>query len=205
MVLQGIPILEDQCIGDSLQYINSAFQTLCANAETFSSTVNGNFALNSTVTSLSSTVDAKFIPKPASASAQQVLTYNGSTTTWVASAAPNGSTGPTSAKAWVNFDGTLATPSSVGKSYNVSSITKNGTGDYTVNFATAMANANYAVAGIVQRFGSPWGYTVSPYPDATSPYDPAVAFNLSTFRAKCQDYAGNHEDGGTISLIFFGN
>ena len=42
------------------------------------------------VTSLSSTVDAKFIPKPASASAQQVLTYNGSTATWVASAASVG-------------------------------------------------------------------------------------------------------------------
>lgn len=30
-------------------------------------------------------------------------------------------------------------------SYNVSSVTKNGTGDYTVNFATAMADANYSV------------------------------------------------------------
>ena len=31
-------------------------------------------------------------------------------------------------------------------SYNVSSVTKNGTGNYTVNFATAMADANYSVA-----------------------------------------------------------
>lgn len=30
-------------------------------------------------------------------------------------------------------------------SYNVSSVTKNGTGEYTVNFATAMADANYSV------------------------------------------------------------
>ena len=30
MILNGIPISDDQCIGDSLQYINSAFQTLSA-------------------------------------------------------------------------------------------------------------------------------------------------------------------------------
>jgi hypothetical protein len=48
-------------------------------------------------------------------------------------------------KAWVNFDGTLATPITPRASYNVSSITKNGTGDYTVNFTTAMTDANYSV------------------------------------------------------------
>jgi hypothetical protein len=37
--------------------------------------------------------------------------------------------------------------SNIRSSYNVSSVTKNATGDYTVNFATAMADANYAVAG----------------------------------------------------------
>jgi hypothetical protein len=55
-------------------------------------------------------------------------------------ATQNGMTGI--AKAWVNFDGT-GTPSIRG-SFNVSSITDNGTGDYTVNFTTAMPNANYA-------------------------------------------------------------
>jgi hypothetical protein len=49
------------------------------------------------------------------------------------------------AKAWVNFDGTTS-PGTIRSSYNVSSITKNGTGDYTVNFATAMADANYSWA-----------------------------------------------------------
>jgi len=46
-------------------------------------------------------------------------------------------------KAWVNFNGT-GTPA-IRSSYNVSSITKNGTGDYTVNFAAAMADTNYSV------------------------------------------------------------
>ena len=48
-----------------------------------------------------------------------------------------------SAKAWVNFNGT-GTPA-IRASYNVSSITRNGTGLYTVNFNNAMTDANYAV------------------------------------------------------------
>ena len=216
----------------------------------------GSFALKTDLTALSSTsstslaglsatVDAKFIPKPASASAQQVLTYNGSTATWVASAAPgsDGAVGVTAintSKAWVNFNGASAfytsgntvtyvanSPSAgqttvtvdrtatwsplpvvgdwvtvsgvtgatavngtfqitevdnvafnikyivpsvvtgtvggtafayivaIRSSYNVSSVTKNGTGDYTVNFSTPMADANYSVV-----FGA--GETVSP-------------------------------------------
>lgn len=46
-------------------------------------------------------------------------------------------------RAWVNFNGG-GTPS-IRASGNVSSITKNGTGDYTVNFTTAMPDANYSV------------------------------------------------------------
>ena len=51
----------------------------------------------------------------------------------------NGMTGI--AKAWVNFNGTGTV--AIRSSFNVSSITDNGTGDYTVNFTTAMPNANY--------------------------------------------------------------
>ncbi len=50
-----------------------------------------------------------------------------------------------SAKAWVNFDGTGTV--AIRASYNVSSITDNGTGDYTVNFTNALVDANYSVAG----------------------------------------------------------
>ena len=46
------------------------------------------------------------------------------------------------AKAWVNFNGTGTV--AIRASFNVSSITDNGTGDYTVNFTTAMVDANYA-------------------------------------------------------------
>jgi hypothetical protein len=46
-------------------------------------------------------------------------------------------------KAWVNFNGTSTV--AIRASYNVSSITDNGTGDYTVNFTTALADANYGL------------------------------------------------------------
>lgn len=45
-------------------------------------------------------------------------------------------------RAWVNFNGTGTV--AIRASGNVSSITDNGTGDYTVNFTTAMQDANYA-------------------------------------------------------------
>jgi len=66
-----------------------------------------------------------------------VLTSDG--TSWT-SAANTGS-----AKAWVNWNGTSTV--AIRGSFNVSSITDNGTGDYTVNFTTAMTNTNYATVG----------------------------------------------------------
>jgi hypothetical protein len=45
----------------------------------------------------------------------------------------------------VNFNGTGTV--AIRASGNVTSITDNGTGDYTVNFTTAMSDANYAVSG----------------------------------------------------------
>lgn len=44
--------------------------------------------------------------------------------------------------AWVNFNGTGTV--AIRASYNVSSITDNGTGDYTVNFTNALTDANYS-------------------------------------------------------------
>lgn len=52
------------------------------------------------------------------------------------------------AKAWVNFDGTGSV--SIDDSFNVSSITDNSTGNYTINFTNAMSNAEYAVTGSVE-------------------------------------------------------
>jgi hypothetical protein len=56
-------------------------------------------------------------------------------------ATPTGSAPAYLCRAWVNFDGT-GTPA-IRASGNVSSITDNGTGNYTVNFTTALPDANY--------------------------------------------------------------
>ena len=50
------------------------------------------------------------------------------------------------AKAWVNFNGTGTV--AIRGSGNVTSITDNGTGDYTINFTNAMPDANYVITSI---------------------------------------------------------
>jgi hypothetical protein len=52
------------------------------------------------------------------------------------------SAGQASVRAWVNFNGTGTV--AIRASYNVTSITDNGTGDYTLNFTTALPDVNYA-------------------------------------------------------------
>lgn len=59
-------------------------------------------------------------------------------------------TGPTLAAAWAVFDGINdSSPGSsrIINSFNVGSITHNGTGDYTVNFANALPSADYTISG----------------------------------------------------------
>jgi hypothetical protein len=60
-------------------------------------------------------------------------------------------------RAWVNFNGT-GTPA-IRASGNVSSITDNGTGNFTVNFTTAMPDANYSVSGTASTLGDTNSYT----------------------------------------------
>lgn len=68
----------------------------------------------------------------------------------------------TNALAWVLFDGT-ASPGTIRAQYNVSSVTRNSTGNFTVNFTNALADANYAVGGLCGSLttGTPsvWGET----------------------------------------------
>jgi uncharacterized protein (AIM24 family) len=58
-------------------------------------------------------------------------------------------------RAWVNFNGTGTV--AIRASGNVSSITDNGTGDYTINFSTALSDIDYDVVGSASNnntFGS---------------------------------------------------
>jgi hypothetical protein len=63
-------------------------------------------------------------------------------------------------KAWVNFNGigTVA----IRASFNVSSITDNATGDYTVNITTALTDANYSIAGSTSMiFGTSYNSAIT--------------------------------------------
>lgn len=68
-------------------------------------------------------------------------------------------------RAWVNFNGTGTV--AIRASGNVSSITDNGVGDYTVNFTTAMSDANYSVAGTAITASG--NYAILSINSATSP------------------------------------
>jgi len=59
--------------------------------------------------------------------------------------AQSGSAPIYAARAWVNFNGTGTV--AIRASGNVTSITDNGTGDYTVNFTNAMPDVNYSIVG----------------------------------------------------------
>ena len=64
----------------------------------------------------------------------------------------NGTQIGTLCRAWVNFNG--VTTATIRASFNVSSVTRNGTGDYTVNFTNALSDTNYTITGVADAGGS---------------------------------------------------
>jgi hypothetical protein len=94
------------------------------------------------------------------------------------------------AKAWVNFNGTGTV--AIRASFNVTSITDNGTGDYTVNFTTAMVDANYTVSGIWGSATRDWGALIT-----TGTY---AASNLKIFSST---NAGAAVDLSVINISIF--
>ena len=67
----------------------------------------------------------------------------------ITGAGTQGTSGTAVVRAWVNFNGQGAV--AIRANFNVSSITDNGTGQYTVNFSSALSDANYAMGGGSQR------------------------------------------------------
>ena len=96
-------------------------------------------------------------------------------------------------RAWVNFDGTTATPCTIRASGNVTSVTRNSTGDYTINFTTAMPDANYAYAA---TGGFTGGLTLYKQKDAT-------ALTTTTFPLVTVDTTGSQMNVAQISVIIF--
>jgi len=98
----------------------------------------------------------------------QVLTSTGagSPPAFEAAAAGGIATGSNQAcQAWVNFNG-KSTPA-IRDSYNVSSIDDDGTAKYTINYTSAMANANYSFVGVAFHEGSSFDDTIVVAQDAT--------------------------------------
>lgn len=97
-------------------------------------------------------------------------------------------------KGWINFNGTGTI--AINDQYNVSSITDNGTGDYTITWSTAFASAYYACAGTTGASAS--GPNLILYP--TSP--------MSTTSIRVQNVGSDgaaNIDGSIITLFCVGD
>lgn len=100
----------------------------------------------------------------------------------------------TNALAWVNFNGTTS-PGTIRSQYNVSSVTKNGTGDYTINLTNATTDANLVVTGWARVSGS--GGTLAGVND--------TALSTSTVRVGSLNVLGVFADALYVTVAIFGN
>jgi hypothetical protein len=108
-------------------------------------------------------------------------------------ATPTGSAPSYTCRAWVNFNGTGTV--AIRASGNVTSITDNGVGDYTVNFTTAMPDANYSGVATTGRNGGGTGLVI----DAAN----AAAPTSSAFRFYTLNVSFNPADSGFIFVSIF--
>lgn len=95
-------------------------------------------------------------------------------------------------RAWVNFNGSGTV--AIRASGNVSSITDNGTGDYTVNFTTAMVDADYSA--LVVNGGA---NTV----DAAKIYNPGTPQTASLVRVLSLSSSFNPADSNYMNVAIF--
>jgi hypothetical protein len=97
-------------------------------------------------------------------------------------------------RAWVNFNGTGTV--AIRASGNVSSITDNGTGDYIVNFTTAMPDANYATQiGVNDMSWGGYGTVINTSETLTN------RVRIYTFRGS--DNTSNRQDTDLCSVAIF--
>jgi hypothetical protein len=96
-------------------------------------------------------------------------------------------------RAFVNFDGTGTI--AIRTQFNVSSITDNGFGDYTLNFTNALADANYAMLGTV-------GATPN---QATTvwPYDNLTARTTTAIRTLTLNTGGSVAESTQVAVAIF--
>jgi len=110
------------------------------------------------------------------------------------------------AKAWVNFNGTGTV--AIRGSYNISSLTDNGTGYYTVSFSTAMSNIYYSVVGMGHETTdtSNQDATVRIYHDSLSNVMQTGFFKLATGIGPLGGYGSFvHHDAEVVMTQVFGD
>lgn len=101
-------------------------------------------------------------------------------------------------RAWVNFNGTGTV--AIRASGNVSSITDNGSGDYTVNFTSAMPDANYAVSG----FANSWSNSTGDQAGLATSYATLYPPTASAYRfTVANSWNGDVYDASQISIAIF--
>ena len=96
-------------------------------------------------------------------------------------------------RAWVNFNGTGTV--TIRASGNVSSITDNGTGDYSVNFTTSMEAGNYATT-------ANWTNGLSDRDGQDGPAIPVI-YGEGYVRIRLTDGDGGARNGSVVSVAIF--
>jgi hypothetical protein len=100
-------------------------------------------------------------------------------------------------RAWVNFNGTTNTGGfcTIRGSFNVTTVADNGTGDYTINFTTAMPDANYSAVMSAGRNGASGGYLTLPSDRIAQTSSAVQVYTINT--------AGNQLDSPIVFAAIF--
>jgi hypothetical protein len=149
-------------------------------------------APSTTGTNASGTWGISISGNAATATSATSATSASSASTATALTTATGSAPSYSARAWVNFDGFTGSYRTVG---NVSSVTRTGTGKYTIAFTTALPDANYTFAGGAGN-------------NTTQNLSVCIPYNLSVPTASGCDVETNQQnagliDGSLVTITFF--
>jgi hypothetical protein len=164
-----------------------------------SGVVAGTYGTNTSAVRLD--IDSKGRITTVSTSAISTTPADGSITAAKLDGAQTGSAPIFGTRAWVNFNGkgTVGTNASG----NVSSITDNAVGIYTVNFTTSLPDGNYSVSGfsVALDVGNATGASmVTLHPSGTSTFLPSVKTSAAVKIITGNSNTGTPTDSGDISI-----
>jgi len=105
------------------------------------------------------------------------------------------------AKAWCNFNGTGTV--AIRDSYNVSSITDNGTGDYTANLSTALSNTNASAVAMTGYIDSTWGIPM--FKNVSGESKPLTTTKFRVATVEPETTSVTYYDNAYVTMLIFGN